>query len=137
MTFLLIAIVLLLAAILITLLTAWKIIGIVLGCITALAAAIYVLDALFGKSGVEAAVWVVVALLFGLAFWGWAAEKRDKERPPNAPPVKKLTAAERRAELTALREKRRRDEAKSLSRVERLDGDALDRVIWNRERDLE
>ena len=136
MTFLLIAIVLLLAAILITLLTASKIIGIALGAIVSLVAGIYVLDALFGQSGVEVAVWVIVVLLFGLAFCGWAAEKRDRERPPKAPPVKKLTAAERRAELTALRKQQRRDEAKSLSKVERLDGDAIDRVIWNRDRDL-
>lgn len=136
MTFLLIAMVVLLAAILITLLTARKIVGIVLGGIVSLTAAIYVLDDLFGKTGVEIGFALTAVLLFGLMFYAWLAEKRDKERPPRPPSIRKLTAEERRAELTALRKKRRRAEAKLLSEVERLDGDALDRAIWHRERDL-
>ena len=109
MTFLLLAIVILLAAILITLLAGRKIASIVLGGILLLFVAIHVLHDLFGTSGVEIAFGLVAVLLFGLMFYAWWAEKRDKEQSSKPKP---------------------------LSEVERLDGDTLDRAIWNRERDL-
>ena len=68
MTALLIAVVILLAAILITLLTAWKVVGIVLGGIVSLVAAIYVLDELFGTAGVEIGFALVAVAIFGLMF---------------------------------------------------------------------
>lgn len=109
MTFLLITVVILLAAILITLLTAWKIVGIVLGCVVSLIAAIYVLDDLFGTTGVEIGFVLAAVLIFGLMFYAWLAQRRDKEQSSKPKP---------------------------LSKVEQLDGDALDQAIWNRERDL-
>ena len=124
MTALLIIGVILLAAILITLLTAWKIVGIVLGIVVSLIAAIYVLDDLFGKSGVQIGFALAAVLIFGLMFYSWLAEKRDKERPPA---TKKLTAKERQAELTRLREESRAEEDRRRAELAALRKDIQDR----------
>ena len=51
-----------------------------LGGIVSLIAAIYVLDDLFGKAGVEIGFALAAVLLFGLMFYAWLAEKRDNDR---------------------------------------------------------
>lgn len=127
MTALLIIGVILLAAVLITLLAAWPIVGAVFGGFLALAVLIYVLDALFGQTGVHVGFILIAILFFGLMFYGWLAEKRDKERPSQPPGVRKLTGKERQAELTRLREETRTEEERRRAELAALRKDIQDR----------
>ena len=124
MIFLLIAIVLLLAAILITLLTAWNTVAmVVLGLIVWIVLLIG-LSSLFGDVGVKIGIIGPIILLAALGLWAWATE--GKQDGP--PPVRKLTGKERQAEMTRLREETHADEKR------RAELDALRKNIIDRSR---
>lgn len=125
MIFLLIAIVLLLAAILITLLTAWNTVAMVVLGLIVWILLITGLSSLFGDIGAKIGIIGPFVLLIALAIYGGIAEAQDKSK--RLPPVRKLTAAERQAEMSRLRQETRDEEERRRADLAALRKDIEDR----------
>ena len=106
--FILILIVLLLAAILITLLKAWNWIAIVIGVIVVWMVLAAGLGHLFGDIGTKVGIVGPFAVIVVGAILGWTMDIGDKFKSRRSQNTARTDAARRRAALTAMRNENRR-----------------------------